>query len=156
MSKRYGRNQRRRARERIKFLEERCTKLEDLGKQDRRIVEETAKVLGHMFPTLKPVELEVTCEGMDKISVPRMGIREDTESAYICQSILDRLQVGVNRSELDKARRTMVAYLKYRSGHSAMVLTEEALRYMPPRKLVNMVSRELVRELYKGRIGHVG
>ena len=52
MSKRYGRNQKRQAKERIESLEKRNKSLQERGYRNERIVRDTANVLGDYFVTL--------------------------------------------------------------------------------------------------------
>lgn len=158
MSKRYGRNQRRRAREEIKRLEAANTMNEGLvahlGKElrslDRQVCE--AKDMVAMHSALFPPEGEVKAshEGSIRLHVPRVLSLE--EAAKLTdprqkehQRLVDlNVVIGsVTGNALDLSRHCRVRI----NGAEVLAygITRQALHTMPTERLIRIVSEELAR-----------
>lgn len=151
MSKRFGRNQRRRARERIAELEERGTRMRKaVATRDERIrdleehIKYVAAVLGHMnvLAGEKLEQLEGCGDRMqvyvpEPMSSPFMDM-DETEVA--CVEIMRLLEVEAVR---DMAGRSIHAIVCLADKKAAYAISETALRKMPREALRKLLERQV-------------
>lgn len=162
MSKRFGRNQKRRMRQQIERLEKdlhnhKCWLYQErqLAARNREIVAETALVLGHQFMTLDPDvvvvrELDQLAYGWRAHFTPEMRVCDTAESApsyeTMMEVLLPVLYGSVFADELGKHIHIRFTYAGQNVGYAIGL---GSLRMLPHDVAVRRISQEMGRFLYK-------
>ncbi len=137
MSKRFGRNQRRRARERIAELELRGERMRKVvAERDRDIadlsdhVQYVASVLGHMSTLTQDLHHTSGHDGMQLVGARTFSDLSPNETAML--EIMRCLEIDAVR---DAARRNIHAVIHMADNQCAYALSESALRTMTREQL---------------------
>jgi hypothetical protein len=164
MSKRFGRNQKRKMRERIAELEtdrDRWKKRHDevrmLGQRDRLIVKETADVLGSHFITMDPDNAEI--RDIDQVAHGwRVPIMQDLPlsplepGAMTCRKFMERVLPVLHGSVIANDLRGEVHIrFKYDGEIVGYSISRRALLMMPQKYAVEKIATEMARYL----VGHL-
>lgn len=162
MSKRYGRNQKRKAAARIAELERKLKYSEQAGHRNRRIVEETAAVLGRHFITLEPDCVVV--QNMDQVARGwRTVFMSDTPNYFYSSGGFDEaafveraLPVIYCSDVARELQKEVHIRFKYNGRDFAYGISEKALQMMPQmvaeRRIANEMASFLVNEINCGSI----
>lgn len=160
MSKRYGRQQKRKARAQLEALESKYTEIEkkllqtrDAARRDHQIVEDTAEVLGHYFVTLDPPEFKLLQEHWSNdwpddwfISRFEPGLHSPHSAAQdyselICRKI--RASPMSLEPVFDRLRRYVHIKLTYNNQLVTYAFPLESMRDLPHDYLVRKLSNQL-------------
>ena len=162
MSKRFGRNQKRRMREQIAqmtaerdinkdfYLQERAR-----GERNRRIVEETAQVLGRHFCTLDPDCVEVRdlnqlVHGWRVMDEPPLECYLwDTELPTFATFTERVLPILYGSVQTDQLRRHVHMEFTYHGKMVGYGIDLDTLKLMPPKVAVERMGREMARHLQR-------
>lgn len=165
MSKRFGRNQKRRMRQQIEQLEKdlhnhKCWMYQErqLNARNREIVAETAQVLGHYFMTLDPMEQEVRdldalihgwrvhFPGRLDCADAATGYEQQQQRARFMEVVLPVLYGSVFADKLGQHIHIRFTYAGHDVGYAIRL---ESLRMLPHDVAVRRISQEMARFLYK-------
>lgn len=163
MSKRFGRNQKRRMREQIAqlraerdinkdfYLQERAR-----GERNRRIVEETAQVLGRHFCTLDPDCVEVRdlnqlVHGWRVMDEPPLEcyLDRDTELPTFATFTERVLPILYGSVQADQLRRHVHIEFTYHGKMAGYGIDLDTLKLMPPKVAAERMGREMARHLQR-------
>lgn len=165
MSKRFGRNQKRRMREQIQQAEKRADlyqqwyrDLKMLSERDTQIVAETARVLGRHFMTLSP-ETQVV-HHLDMMlqegwRVPyQKGIGDMWEMAGNAPSYQTFMEVVLpamyGSAVADDLSQHMHFVIQYGGTKTAYAIQKESLLMLEPRDAVRRIIEQMAEHLYNG------
>jgi len=161
MSKRFGRNQKRRLKAQIQSLSEAVVKLEaqkihleKLGARNRQLVEDTANLLGHHILTMPPQELDFG----EHFSAPFIQLATNTtETLYTdtCLPPTDRLSRLLPLIELDvnlrpdASRNLLTHYTVFYGGEAkaSYAFNPEALSRMPAELIAKNLAQYFLTQL---------
>lgn len=153
MGKRYGRNQKRKAREQIAMLShenkaasERITLLRNKDWANQEAVKDTIRVLGEYFCTLpEPVDIDVR-HALDVINICNQGMELGCDQGRNAGAISEILSLPIMRIgiHVDELRRATVARVFIRgSAIAELAISDRAIKIMP----VDMLSKKIAKEL---------
>jgi hypothetical protein len=158
MSKRWGRNQRRRAREEQARLGEALEMAQGLARhlseQKRHIEDELddAKYFAVRFSAaFKPESWELVGPKRDRIEVEeQQPLEYDFSATAPMQSLTFRrlpLRMLLSEVKQEHFRRALHCRVKFGDGEWGYGITEQAIVNMPRERLVNLISREIARQI---------
>jgi hypothetical protein len=163
MSKRFGRNQRRAARERVAKLEQALKMdralLAHVGERKRQLEGEIAnakRIAGRMSVLFDPQTMSIPGQARAMVDAaqsawfdPTRSI-EDFTTASLQRIPLDVLLTKVDPHKLRSAVHVKVQFSDHAVGYAA---TEEALHYMPEDVFIEHTSRSIAMELSRQLAG---
>ncbi|WP_417518770.1 hypothetical protein [Marinobacter sp.] len=156
MSKRFGRNQKRKLKEQARAAEAQCEtyrqwyeQSEMLGARNRRIVEATAEVLGNHFITLPPDELSIS-----SLDLLQTGLRVSHQSSlppWDVNASLDRMQTFLERTlpalygtvHLNELQQHTHFRLTYEGRPVGYTIQQSSLALLPKDVVIERVATEL-------------
>lgn len=151
MSKRFGRNQKRRMRAEIQQLQYEKSVSDRISEANHSMIRQQAAViiqvgdiLGFHFAGLPAKEMPAEFSG-DVIKFPAMrrttSFSSLSEQASDLQSMLDVFELIKPEISIDKLNRKVHVYLRNKRGDVAYGLTEEAMRGIPKRHLAEQTAK---------------
>lgn len=155
MSKRFGRNQRRRARERIANLEQAMLMdralLEHVSEHKRQLereIENAKRIAGNMSALFEPGSLHVSGQARDRVfgrTMPEMP----SDPNEICDAMARDIPLDVLLTKVDRDKLSMAIHCNVMfSDHTLRyAVSEDAWRHMPEDILVDRVADALSRQL---------
>jgi hypothetical protein len=154
MGKRYGRQQKRKARAEIERLEQRVSLLRYSGERNRDIVHETARVLGSHFATLDVTVIDQgnpVPEWWQVLQKEGIDFRAPSASAEYCEKALSVLRIPSMRimTDLDSLQRCMHFKLSYAGKAVGYAIEEATLRNMPKDYAVRRIAENIADHLYE-------
>jgi hypothetical protein len=142
MSKRFGRNQKRKMREALAAQQEQLNKLQrDLdnsrneNRMERECLEMTCELLGEYFPTLMPKTKDVNY-------LPVQLARTSGEDIYNMMATIHTLRGIEYRADLDRLRDTM--YIRVSTPEGGTVAYNWQFRNLPSHIMERVLERDLI------------
>lgn len=154
MSKRYGRQQKRKAREEINNLKYKVACLNSVVDKNERIVQRTAEILGENFVSLDAAAMDVGFPLPGTLRIPKRRDAEffglNTDAKYV-DAALDILEFPIMtmRSAKDTLRDCMHFRLQHNDKTVGYTINEFSLREMPRLTVIEIVSEEIAGMLYE-------
>ncbi|WP_428398262.1 hypothetical protein [Marinobacter salarius] len=160
MSKRFGRNQKRRMREEIAAVSAERDSLREwlnqeiaLGARNRQIVDETAQVLGRRFMTLEPEVVEV--QALDQLAhgwrahfMPKLQPYDMTNATPSYETMMEVLLPVLYGSVFaDELGRHIHIRFTYAGQDVGYAIGLNSLRMLPPEAAARRISQEMGRFL---------
>lgn len=154
MSKRFGRNQKRRMRERIQDLESEVDTLKNeirmlrrFGWENEYAVERTAQVLGSNFITLLPGITDADARDLDRWRHPIPSVlgASFSERAQFVHETIDYIEADLMKGNyrFDPLRRCIHLGIDFQGERVAYALSDYALQIAPDDHLVKCMAQEM-------------
>lgn len=154
MSKRFGRNQRRKLRAEMEVIKTELSRAHERARQDHlrdEALELTAQVLGRNFPTLPTQTMRIRGEMLPRIPVYRDPMRTTRDNAMYVMEALDLIQLEPIKAQsvIDRLRSQMMLYVEYPGGEVALGLSRGAFTHWPVEQAAHQVAQHLTHSLMR-------